>query len=172
VEQQVTFSVESVLFWVFSAVMLLSATLAITRKDTVNAAMMLIQTFLCIGGIFLLLNAFYLAVIQVLVYAGAVVVLFLFVIMLLNPLEAGLRAGPLQLFGVGLTFTALLGVFAMALAGNASSGGALADKPAQGLPEIMHMLFSRYLLPFELVALILLVAMVGVVVLARKGEDT
>jgi NADH-quinone oxidoreductase subunit J len=167
-------TVESALFWVFSAAMLFSAAMAITRRDPINAAMMLIQTFLCIGGIFLLLNAFYLAVIQVLVYAGAIVVLFLFVIMLLNPLEAQLRAGPLQLLGVFLTFVALLGVFGMAVGGGsfkAASSDALAEQPAQGLGEIMRTLFSKYLLPFELVALILLAAMVGVVVLARRDTE-
>jgi NADH-quinone oxidoreductase subunit J len=180
-------SLQQLFFWLFSAIMLTTGALALTRSNLVNAAMLLIQVFLCMGGIFLLLHAFFLAVVQVLVYAGAVVVLFLFVIMLLSPKDepAGFRG--LAMLGGLVTFFLLSGVAIAAALGVPTLPAATTDAaaasvaagaiegaqavPASGLSEVMLGLFSRYLLPFELTAVLLLAAMVGVVVLSKKDAN-
>lgn len=168
-------SLQQILFWVFSLVMLTTAVLAITRKNLVNAAMLVIQVFLCMGGIFLLLHAFFLAVIQVLVYAGAVVVLFLFVIMLLSPEDetSGIQTWPA--IGALILFPLLLGALATAAlaiepvsAMGEAVGRSIGASEGGGLTEVMRALFSKHLLAFELTALILLSAMVGVVVLSKQ----
>jgi NADH-quinone oxidoreductase subunit J len=159
---------QDLLFWFFSAAMLLSGVLVIANRNPVNSAMFLILLFINMAGLFLLLEAFFLAIVQVLVYAGAVMVLFLFVIMLLD-----LKASPPRPFGkmaaglaaaVGLALVAEIWVV---LQGPPASSGT----PLQGgLKEVVKQLFTRYLLPFEVTALILLVAMLGVVLLSRGRE--
>jgi NADH-quinone oxidoreductase subunit J len=163
---------QQILFWVFSVAMLVCAALVITRDNLVNSAMLLIQVFLCMAGLFLLLQAFFLAIIQVLVYAGAVVVLFLFVIMLLRPEDAKASAFSAKAnAGAIVAFLALCGVTLYTASGT-PAGGVLPTQgeaaPVQGgLRDIVQPVFSQYLLPFELTALILLAAMIGVVVLSK-----
>lgn len=165
---------QQILFWIFSLTMLGTAVLVITRDNLVNSAMMLIQVFLCMGGIFLLLQAFFLAIIQVLVYAGAVVVLFLFVIMLLRPdADRRIASSSVANGGAVVTFSAL-GAAALYVVFNlpqtpASEGNA--ELVAGGLRQVVQPIFSTYLLPFQLTALILLTAMIGVVVLSRKDSN-
>src|SRR5690606_1943798 len=95
------------LFWVFSALMLCAGALAITRKHLVNSAMFLIQVILCMAGLFLMLDAQFLALIQVLVYAGSVVILFLFVIMLLDDQKEPKPATTGGIVAAGITFATL-----------------------------------------------------------------
>ncbi|HEX2731044.1 MAG TPA: NADH-quinone oxidoreductase subunit J [Polyangiaceae bacterium] len=166
---------QQILFWVFSIAMLTAGALMITRDNLVNSAMLLIQVFLCMAGIFLLLHAFFLAIIQVLVYAGAVVVLFLFVIMLLRPEDAKTSAfSPLANAGAIGTFAALCGVAMYTVSGTpaapsvASGALAQAEPAAAGLREVVQPVFGQYVLAFELTALILLAAMVGVVVMSKR----
>ncbi|MBI2506508.1 MAG: NADH-quinone oxidoreductase subunit J [Candidatus Latescibacteria bacterium] len=158
--------VQDLLFWFFSAAMLVSGVLVIANRNPVNSAMFLILLFINMAGLFLLLEAFFLAIVQVLVYAGAVMVLFLFVIMLLD-----LKAGPQRPFKK--LVVGLAAVVGLALVGEiwvvlqvplAPSGSPLQG----GLREVVKKLFTSYLLPFEVTALILLVAMLGVVLLSRR----
>lgn len=158
--------VQDLLFWFFSAAMLVSGVLVIANRNPVNSAMFLILLFINMAGLFLLLEAFFLAIVQVLVYAGAVMVLFLFVIMLLD-----LKAGPQRPFkklAVGLAAVvglALVGEIWVVLQVPLAPSGS----PLQGgLREVVKKLFTSYLLPFEVTALILLVAMLGVVLLSRR----
>jgi NADH-quinone oxidoreductase subunit J len=163
---------QQILFWIFSLTMVGAAALVITRDNLVNSAMLLIQVFLCMAGIFLLLQAFFLAIIQVLVYAGAVVVLFLFVIMLLQPdKERKTAFNSVANAGAVITFLAL-GAAALYVAFNTPSVEAPADLAVvQGdLRQVVQPIFSTYLLPFQLTALILLTGMIGVVVLSRKDS--
>ena len=161
--------VQDLLFWFFSAAMLLSGVLVIGNRNPVNSAMFLILLFINMAGLFLLLEAFFLAIVQVLVYAGAVMVLFLFVIMLLD-----IKAGPPRPFkklAVGLA-----GAVSLALVGEIwvllQSPIAQSGKPLQGgLREVAKLLFTSYLLPFEVTALILLVAMVGALILAKRKVE-
>jgi NADH-quinone oxidoreductase subunit J len=162
-----------VLFHLFSAVTLACAVLVVASRNTVASAVSLVATFLGIAALFVLLEACFLAVIQVLVYAGAVVVLFLFIVMLLDAKGAG-RPG----FRVT---TALAGGFAAALllVGVGTLVLAVREQPAIELPAVApgaglkgfgRALFTTYLLPVQATGLLLLVAMLGVAFLGRRLE--
>lgn len=157
------------LFWFFSLAMLLCGVLVISSRNPVTSAMFLVALFVFMAGLFVLLEAFFLAAIQVLVYAGAVMVLFLFVIMLLNIKEAERRRlvwlGVLGGLVVGGAFVWELGIIlskpvTSLQTGSADLGG--------GLENVVKPLFQHYMLPFEVTALLLLVSMVGVVLLSKK----
>lgn len=157
------------LFWIFSLVMLASGLLVITRRRAVDSAIFLIQLFLCTAGLFLLLEAFFLAVVQVLVYAGAVVVLFLFVIMLLEPDPTTESRFPrIAVFGSAALAAALGLAFLLLL----RKPVILPDAPVEALQgdlqAVLKPLFTHNLLPFELTALIILSAMIGVVLLSKQ----
>ena len=158
--------INHILFWVFSALMLCAGALTITRKDLVNSAMFLIQVILCMAGLFLMLDAQFLALIQVLVYAGSVVVLFLFVIMLLTDQTENKPTTPGGIVAAGITFATLASLL-IALVTKHDVVTA-EHPPASGIRDVVRTLFSHYLLPFELTALVLLTAMVGIVLLSRK----
>ena len=159
--------VQELLFWFFSIAMLLCGVLVITQRNVVNSAMSLILLFVNMAGLFLLLEAFFLAIVQVFVYAGAVMVLFLFVIMLLD-----VEAAPRRLFRALPVAAAVFLVLVLAaefwlfVRGRTPAPGR--PQLQGGLTEVVEPLFARYLLPFEVTALILLVAMVGVVVLSKR----
>jgi NADH-quinone oxidoreductase subunit J len=135
----------------------------------VTSAIFLVTTIISLAGLFVLLNAFFLAAVQVLVYAGAVIVLFLFVIMLLD-LETEERrqySKVMVLLSVVIT-GALVGLIAKAITG--ARAGVILENPTlkgETIP-LGQMLFTQYLLPFELVSVLLLVAMVGVILLSKK----
>ncbi len=162
-------NVHDTLFWFFSIAMLLSGVLVIANRNPVNSAMCLVLLFVFMAGLFLLLDAIFLAVIQILVYAGAVMVLFLFVLMLLD-IKASERRRILWLGLIG--GLAVAGAFVWELAmilGKPLKPLASADKPFHaGLTDVVKPLFTKYMLPFEVTALLLLVAMVGVVLLSKK----
>jgi NADH-quinone oxidoreductase subunit J len=149
--------------------MLLCGALVIMNRNPVNSAMCLVLVFAFMAGLFVLLEAFFLAVIQVLVYAGAVMVLFLFVIMLLD-IKASQRQR-LQIFGLigGVAVAgALVWEFATILRQPVKTLAGSAGEFYGGLTNVLRPLFANYMLPFEVTALLLLVAMIGVVVLSKK----
>jgi NADH-quinone oxidoreductase subunit J len=161
-----------VLFYVFAALTLGCGALVVANpfsRNPVTSAMFLVLTIVALAGLFVLLHAFFLAAVQVLVYAGAVMVLFLFVIMLLDLKEEERRR--IRAFGLVaglLSVAALLGIFLKAL---------LQTRPGRGLPPpvaegttapLGKLLFTEYLLPFEIVSVLLLVAIVGVILLSKK----
>ena len=165
-------SVADVLFYVFAALTLLCGVLVIANpfsRNPVTSAMFLVLTIISMAGLFVLLHAFFLAAVQILVYAGAVMVLFLFVIMLLDLKEEerrkiksfGLVSG---LISVGAIAAIFLKVLPAARAGADSSAPALEGDPV----ALGKLLFTQYLLPFEVVSVLLLVAMVGVILLSKK----
>jgi NADH-quinone oxidoreductase subunit J len=167
----------TVVFWVFSGIAVFAAVLCISRRSAVASALWLVVTLFSLAGIFVLLEAQFIAVLQVLVYAGAIMVLFLFVIMLLN---LG-RAGPSDLKGpIGLAAaTILAGVLMLQLRplGNAEPPAAMALpegalsalQQQQGMVGMVaRPLFETYLIPFEITSLLLLAAVVGAVVLAKR----
>ena len=157
------------LFYFFSALTLLCAVLVILNRNPVNSAMFLVLAIASMAGLFVLLHAFFLAAVQVLVYAGAVMVLFLFVIMLLELKEEerrriralGAVAGLIAVGAIGIIF--LWSVQGSARPQVPNGGGAVGATEPLGL-----LLFQGYLLPFEVVSILLLVAMVGVVLLSKK----
>ncbi len=149
-----------------------SALLMVTRKNPVISAIWLIVNFFCIAGMYLTLHAQFLAVVQVIVYAGAIMVLFLFVIMLLNlGNEAELREkiGWKKLVAIGVSIALALEVLVIVgaqtglmpiVAGKAVGAGTVEN--------IGKVLFSEFLLPFEATSLLLIAAIVGAIVLAKK----
>lgn len=162
---------QDVLFYSFSTLTLVSGLLVIANpfsRNPVTSAMFLVLTIVWLAGLFVLLHAFFLAAIQILVYAGAVMVLFLFVIMLLDVQEEQRR----QISTVSLV-ASLVAVGAMGLVLVTTlwklPGFEDAQPTVQGeTRELGTLLFTRYLLPFEIVSLLLLVAMVGVILLSKK----
>lgn len=162
-------SLPDILFYVFSALALACGIMLLVSRNPVNSAMFLVLTIGWLAGLFVLLHAFFLAAIQILVYAGAVMVLFLFVIMLLD-LKAEERR-KIRVFGLTggiISVGAILAIFFQAL--RSAPVTALSSEPSAvgstiGLGKL---LFTRYLLPFEIVSVLLLVAMVGVVLLSKK----
>ena len=160
---------QEVLFWMFSAALLMSAVLVILSADAVTSAMFLILALFFMSGLYILLHAFFLAVIQILVYAGAVMVLYLFVLMLLDPKQPRRWwfKNP-AMVGAPLLGAAFLISMSAVLAATPGSAAGAAEARAISLAEIVRPLFSTYLLPLEVTAFILLVAVVGVVILGRK----
>ncbi len=165
-------NIELVLFGAFAVLTLLSAALVIFARSPISSAMALVSTFFFLAGIYVLLWAHTVAALQILVYAGAIMVLFLFVIMLLNLGEEA--AGPRLTFGRiigGASSLGLFGVLAVSIARVHERAMELA--PAQQasfgtLKTIGQAIFTTWLLPFEAVSLLLLVAMVGAVVVAKS----
>ena len=171
-----------VLFYVFAVTSIASAVLAISRKNAVASALWLVLMFFGLAGIYVLLEAYFVAAIQILVYAGAIMVLFLFVIMLLDLRSDELASlGPPRFKILGLIAAAVflgLAVFVVSQAASAppadvggwravsqSDGAAVPDG---GAGEIGKWLFNRWLLAFEVTSVLLLGAIVGAVVLTKR----
>ena len=164
-------------FWIFGVIAMGSALLCITRKNPVYSALWLVVTLFALAAMFVLLDAQFIAVLQVLVYAGAIMVLFLFVIMLLN---LG-RPGPSDIKGpAGLAIAAVLAgllLLQLRVLGQAPPpdsiqlpAGTVAEMQVrQGMVgAVANPLFEAYLIPFEIASLLLLAAIVGAVVLAKR----
>jgi NADH-quinone oxidoreductase subunit J len=162
---------QDALFYIFAALTLICAFLVIGNpfsRNPVTSAMFLVLAIASLAGLFVLLHAFFLAAVQVLVYAGAVMVLFLFVIMLLD-LKAEERR-KVKTFGVGAGLVCVVAILAILLASISRTPIDLPGGPSLegGTVPLGNLLFKQYLLPFEIVSLLLLVAMVGVVLLSKK----
>jgi NADH-quinone oxidoreductase subunit J len=160
-----------ILFFTFAFLTLVCGFLVVANPFSMNpvtSAMFLVLTIASLAGLFVLLHAFFLAAVQVLVYAGAVMVLFLFVIMLLD-LRAEERR-KLKLFSVITGLVAVGSILAIFMAALLHSpvAGASVPPPNGGTIQLGRELFTHFLLPFEIVSLLLLVAMVGVVLLSKK----
>ncbi len=159
------------LFFILGALALISGGLVVFQKHPLRSALWLIVNFFAVAGIYLLANAEFIAAIQVIVYAGAIMVLFLFVIMLLNirepEAEAKIPFIGQKLAGIILAgFTGLILIYGVTKAVLATGKEAA---PGLGNTEsIARSLFTDYLLPFEVTSVLLLVAIVGAVVLAKS----
>ncbi len=173
---------DSVLFYFFAGVAVLSAALMVTRRNAIHSAVFLITTLLATAGIFLQLRAEFLFIAQIILYVGGIMVLFIFVIMLvrldvaLHQIRFRMQRSVAVLVALALAFEITVIVV---LAGKLPGGGlfvqgtAPADKLPPNTEEVANSLFSSYLLPFEIVSVLLLVAMVGAVVMAknrRRGD--
>lgn len=161
-----------ILFYLFAALTLLGGVLVVANpfsRNPVTSAMFLVLTIIAMAGLFVLLHAFFLAAVQILVYAGAVVVLFLFVIMLLDLKEEDRRK--VKSFGLitGLiSVGAVAAIFLKVLLAAGPGAGAVAPTLDGDPVPLGKLLFTQYLLPFEVVSVLLLVAMVGVILLSKK----
>jgi NADH-quinone oxidoreductase subunit J len=159
-------------FFLFAIVGLFSAIMVITRKNVMHAALFLLLTFACVGATYVLLRAELLAAVQVLVYAGAVTVLFLFAILLVNiPRVVRLRQWNRQT-AVAVIIAGLTGLWLIIAAtrtfGKLELPAGAADQPLGTPRAIGQLLFADFMVPFEIASLILLAAMVGAIFLARE----
>ena len=152
---------------------LLAASLVVALRNPIYSALSLLVMFFHVAGLYVTLHAEFLAAIQIIVYAGAILVLYLFVVMLLNVKrdERYNQQGTVALFlGVVLLTEAVLLVVSRGLTVATPSPGAEGAAKAVGNTEsIGEVLYSTYLFPFEIASLILLVAMIGAVILSKKG---
>lgn len=167
---------EWVMFVPLAVIALVTAVMVIVLRSPVYCALSLVGTFFALSGLYLLLQAQFIAVVQVIVYAGAIMVLFLFVVMLLDlghELPAWLqRDRPRLLFGAG---AALLLLLELAIPVGSwtvrAPQGPRASEPvgAIGTTQVVgRLLFTDFLIPFEIMSVILLIAIIGAMVLARK----
>jgi NADH-quinone oxidoreductase subunit J len=169
-------TVGTAVFYYLAAASVASAILAVTRRSPVDSMLWVLALFLHVAGIFLLTGAEFLAAVQVIVYAGAILVFYLFFVMLLDlPREA---AGPR--FGAHWPIAAAVGLAFAALAWYAHDPGLVptAPRPISGVPSpgdlhaVGMALFTQFALPFEIASLILLAAIVGAVVVAKRKTDS
>lgn len=162
-----------VLFHLFAILTVACALGTVFNKNAVNSALCFLLSLVGVAGLFVLLDAFLLAVLMVLVYAGAVVALFLFIIMLLD-----MRGGERKKFTKATIFSSVLagGLLVTGLVSFASRGQVPTDPtvPVVGnsLRAYAEQLFTVYLLPVQIVGFLLLIAMLGVIVLSKKFDDT
>jgi NADH-quinone oxidoreductase subunit J len=162
------------LFIIFGALAVGAALAMIVQRNSVHAALLLVVNLLSVAVLFLLLGAEFLFVAQIIVYAGAIVILFLFVIMLLGVDRSEIITEPRRLQSRQIIAGALAGAVLVGSLGVAISSSPLTLVPGP-TPEgfgtgqsLGNLLFTRYLVPFELTGLILLVATIGILMLAKR----
>jgi NADH-quinone oxidoreductase subunit J len=161
-------------FAYFAVAMTILSLLVVTRRNPVHSVLWMLVLFIHIAALYLFLNAEFIAAIQIIIYAGAILVLFLFVIMLLNlrKEEAEKRFQKQWLYSIAISV--LLVIFLVSVVGNITvippPGPYTAEviKSEGHLMTVGKVLYSEFLLPFEIASLILLVAIIGAVVLAKK----
>jgi NADH-quinone oxidoreductase subunit J len=163
-------------FWILAVVSVVSALAVIFQRNPVRCALFLIVNFVCLSVLYLMLNAQLLAALQILVYAGAIMVLFLFVIMLLNlggeqiehdPLVGqrplAMALGVALLIGLSSTFVNWAASPALS-----SAGGTSSSLNVDQVTDIGHQLFVHYVYPFEVTSLLLLVGIIGTILLGKR----
>jgi NADH-quinone oxidoreductase subunit J len=168
----------AILFYLLSAVMVTAAFMVVRSRNPIHSAIWLVVAFLAIACVYVLMGAEFVAAVQVLVYAGGIMVLFLFVILLVNLRDTGLPR--LRAHGTAAAIVGLLAVGAMLVLNrhgrvpDVPVPGAAVVKEAGNLEAVGFRLFVDALLPFEIASVLLLVAIVGAIVLARDrgGDDT
>lgn len=162
---------EAVFFYLFAGLTLLAACSVVFNRHPIYSVLSLLVAMFCLASLFIMLGAFFLAALQILLYAGAVLVLFLFVIMLLNlePEELA-RTRVFTLRSAGAVVALLL--FAHLVRFVTSSGPETLQTSASAQPgtveSIGRLLFTTYLIPFELISFLILAAIIGAVTLAKK----
>ncbi len=166
---------EAIAFYTIAAFILGFAVLVVTARETVHSVLFLVMDFLFVAALYVLLGAEFLAVIQILVYAGGIVVLYLFVVMLVNlkrPPEAYHDPQRHGRFGLLLSLAMLAELAAIGLLTRGAPNTPV--PPAEALPVVGNtqivgwLLYTSYLIPFEIASILLLVAMIGAIVLAKR----
>jgi NADH-quinone oxidoreductase subunit J len=169
---------ETAIFYLFGAIALLSAISVVIQRKVFYSAISLIVCLCAVAVLYLAMDAPFIAAVQVVVYAGAIMVLFLFVIMLLDPFAAGALRDKRKYLA---SLAVLLGIAAFMLllpflrAYNAANTSGNADSADGGIGNVKHLgqvLFNKYLLPFEVTSVLILVAIIGVVVLAKRQRPS
>jgi NADH-quinone oxidoreductase subunit J len=169
---------EKFLFYVFAGITVVAAGMVVTRRNPVHAVLYLVLAFVASAGLWLLLEAEFLAIVLVLVYVGAVMVLFLFVVMMLDVETAALKAQFIRYLPLGLFVAVVMLVEIVLIVGPANFGPEqFAKPPAQpadysNTSELGMVLYTVYMYPFEIAAVILLVAIVAAIRLTlRRRPD-
>ena len=169
-------SITQILFWFLSLLAIGSAIMVIANKNPVHSILWLIVVFFAISGHYVLLNAQFLAVVNVIVYAGAIMVLFLFVVMLMNlnsasepPMKNNLMRAAAILSGLALMLVIIAAVK------NSEQVNIQQQVLAGGnsglIKELGQLLFTKYVVPFEISSVLFLSAMIGAVVIAKKEDS-
>jgi NADH-quinone oxidoreductase subunit J len=175
---------ETVTFYVLSGLAVFASAMVIGQRNPMYSVLFLIAAFAALAGLYIQLDAPFVAVAQIIIYAGAIMVLFLFVVMLLNaPQEDGAewdRTHPLRRPGIGRVGAALAGVLILQLTYalmqvnelEAAVGSQTGAVTVSSVRELGKVLFERHAFAFEATSVLILVAMVGAVVLARREGDS
>ena len=167
-------------FWVFASLMLIFAAAVIINRNPVASALSLVVSFLALAALFMTLDAYFIGIIQVLVYAGAIMVLFLFIIMLFDLRAEELRKinWTVAIGGAAVAFALLIQIFAVV--GRLSIAkqtfpplqrrvlSAVEGSTSDDVHHIGLLLFGNYNLPFQIIGIVILVATIGVVMLSRR----
>jgi NADH-quinone oxidoreductase subunit J len=163
-----------IIFIYFAAVIIISAVLMITRRNPIHSVLLMLLLFFHIAGVFVLLNAEFLAAVQLIVYAGAILILYLFVVMLLNvdkerSVKRANRYWPVMAgFGIVIASEIVL----LIVRGKFAVDAGQLMKPGFGSVNALGVeLYTNYLVPFEIASVILLVGLVGAVMLAKKVKE-
>jgi NADH-quinone oxidoreductase subunit J len=163
-----------IFFYLFAAITVGATLLVVVQSNPVYSVLLLIASFIGLGGLYVLLDAPFVAVVQIIVYAGAIMVLFLFVVMLLNaPREQIVQSGMLESGGTRAMGGLLAMAFAAELAWALTRSRTLAmtpagDRPSYSVAQIGQRLFQEYAFAFEATSILILVAMVGALTLAGR----
>jgi NADH-quinone oxidoreductase subunit J len=163
-----------IMFWILSAIAIGSALMVVFSKNPVYSVLFLIVTFFAISGHYILLNAQFLAIVNIIVYAGAIMVLFLFVVMLMNLNQQTEPRRNLWMLLLGtLSGGVLLMVIVYASRDVVTKGTAIdiGGGDIGLIKQLGNKLFTEYVIPFEISSVLFLSAMVGAVILAKKEEE-
>ena len=165
-----------IIFYIFAALSILGGLGVLFLRNPIHCALSLVATFFCLGSIYVMLNAEFVAVIQVLVYAGAIMVLFLFVLMLLssktsdqntNKWPIGKILAGLLSFGIFVKIASLFSMGDLQLGPKGAYPLEVVEEVGS-ISLIGRLLFTDYILSFEIIAILLLVAVIGAVVIAKR----
>ncbi len=169
----------SVIFWIVAIVLVVSALLVVTLRNIVHSALALVVVFATASGIYILLNAEFIAIVQILIYAGAVTILILFALMLTRITGQRITNPTNRQWWVAVIICAFLGAcivyaatFSQRMIPNASNGVSQLPANVNNVARIGQLLYSpttySYVLPFEIASLVLLVAIIGAIVIGRE----
>lgn len=170
--------IANTLFYIFSTVLVLSGLAVITARNPVHAVLFLIFAFFNSAGLFILLGAEFISMLIVIVYVGAVAVLFLFVLMMLNVNFDELKGGFVKYLPIGIIiaaviFTELFLVLKYATESHhvVAEASAAIDKSVTNTKAIGMLLYTQYIYPFQLAGLVLLIAMIGAITLTHRTRE-
>lgn len=164
-------TVQQIIFDVLAIMAVFSGVMVVSSKNSVRGALFLVLTFFCMSGIWMLLQAEFLALILVLVYVGAVMTLFLFVVMMLQVNVTSFREGFVRYLPIGLLMVlAIIGILVYVLGANSFNVSALVVEPADynNTANLGMVLYTDYVFPFEVAAVILLTAIVAAISLTHR----
>lgn len=160
-------------FWVLGITAVVASLFMVTRENPVHSALWMLLTFFAVAGIFVQLDAEYIAAIQVMVYAGAILVLYMFVVMLLNPKSTGFIKMPFKvLLGSAISVVLLVQIFMTLMKTGviktSQLGNIAMPEGFNNVKAFGYVMFTQYIVPFEVASILLLVAMIGAIVIAKK----